>query len=378
LIANRGVSTRKTASFQGIQALRGFAATLVVVFHATLIWWLLVGGNDLKSIPPPWWPGASAVDLFFVISGFVMAVSTFGKENDPGAARTFLERRAIRLFPMYWILTAVFAVQLYLENHYTAFSIPGLPAAHLTPGFFLGSLTLVPFFHEGSKDPIAAVGWTLSFEILFYLLFAIALYLRMKPLRFLLPTIVLLVIVGHFHKQGRPAFTLLADPLLLEFLGGVVVGEAINRGLRLRKQWGLLMMLVGFCTLLLPQIQLPAHRCLMWGIPAMLIVMGAASIEYEIASLWPKWILLLGDASYSLYLLHGLSLYIAAKAFVNFVQYGVVRRTDELLMVLFCLALSMPASLWLYKTVEKPLTNSLRRKLLGAGKPQSQKHQASS
>lgn len=367
---------RTVMTFRGVQALRGFAAAIVVAFHSTLAWWRIAGGENLKTIPFYWWSGAAGVDIFFVISGFVMAVSTFGKEEQPHFARRFLERRAIRLVPMYWIMTAVFALELLLLNRYPMWRTNGERYAHLTPSFFLASLSLVPFYHDGNREPLVAVGWTLSFEVLFYLLFALALSLRMKPIRFLTPTMFLLVLVGHFRKSTWPAFTLLATPLLLEFLGGVVIGVAIMRGFRMRQRWGLALAALGLFLILLTPIGGPVLRSVTWGVPALLIVLGITSVEDRFGIFWPQWTLVLGDASYSLYLCHILVLNLIARAFEywHLVMYGFGRRRGEVLLTVCCLAVALPVSVVLYKTVEKPLTNLLRRRLLGEGIPQSEKH----
>jgi exopolysaccharide production protein ExoZ len=360
-------------TFRGVQALRGFAAAIVVVFHGTLSWWRIVGGMTVKEIPGSWWTGAAGVDIFFVISGFVMAVSTFGKENQPHASRRFLERRAVRLLPMYWIMTAFFALELLWLRSHPMWRTNGENYAHLTPGFFLGSLTMIPFYHGGSTDPLVAVGWTLSFEIFFYLLIAIALGLHMKPIRFLVPAIFLLVLAGRFHKRTWPAFTLLANPLLLEFLAGVLVGVVIMRGFRLHKRWGLALTIIGLFMILLPRTVPPMHRTLTWGVPALMIVLGIALFEGQFIGRWPKWTLLLGDASYSLYLSHVLVLHLVSRAFEyrHLVAFGVVRRRDEVLLAVTCLALAIPFSLLIYRWVEKPVTNRLRWQLAGEDMPPS-------
>lgn len=352
----------------------------MVALHATLAWWIITGGIPLKKVPDFWWSGAAGVDLFFVISGFVMMVSTYGKERQPRIASHFLERRAIRLFPMYWIMTVVFGLELLFLNFFPAWRTTGESYARLSPGFFFGSLTLVPFDHDGRIAPLVAVGWTLSYEILFYLLFAVALKLRIKPLQFLAPVMLLLIAAGHFRGAGWPSFTLLADPLLLEFLAGVVVGLVIMRGFRMRTAWGLLLAGVGVGMMLIPRTGYPPHRALLWGGPAMLIVLGISSIEDSFGRFWPQWVLLLGDASYSLYLSHILVLHAVSRAFEfwHLIPYGIERRGDEFLLALSSMAIALPVSVVLYKTVEQPGTNTLRRRLLGEDVPQAQKHQENS
>jgi len=309
-----------------------------------------------------------------------MTVSTYGKEQKPQISRRFLERRAIRLLPMYWIMTALFALELLLLNHFPAWRTYGESYARLSLGFFLGSLTLVPFDHDGSTDPLVGVGWTLSYEALFYLLFAIALKLRIKPLRFLAPAMFLLLAAGRLRGPNWPSFTVLASPLLLEFLAGVVVGEATMRGFRLRNVWGLLLAGAGLAMILVPRTGFPPHRAVVWGVPAAMIVLGISSIEDSFGRFWPQWVLLLGDASYSLYLSHVLVLHAVSRAFEfwHLIPYGVERRGDEFLLALSCVAIALPVSVVLYKTVEQPVTNTLRRRLLGEDLPQAEKHQENS
>jgi exopolysaccharide production protein ExoZ len=367
-------------TFRGIQALRGFAAAAVVVFHATLSWWRIAAGRVSDRPPEFWTTGAAGVDVFFVISGFVMAISTFGKEDQPQIARRFLERRAIRLLPMYWIMTAVFALELLWLRGHPLWATHGEVYARLTTKFFLGSLSLVPFYHDGYTEPLVAVGWTLSYEVFFYLLFALALRLHIRPIRLLAPAILLLVLLGRFHQPHWPAFTLLASPLLLEFLAGVVIGEAIMRGVRLPQLWSVALAVSGLLLLLTvhPKLTAPMHRAVMWGIPAAMIVLGTVSLEERFGSLWPQWTLVLGDASYSLYLCHVIILHQVARAFelLHLIVYGVIRRQDEVLMAVTCLIVALPLSVLLFEWVEKPVTNMLRRRLLGEGIPQSEKHPA--
>src|ERR1700677_21742 len=154
----------RSVQFRGIQILRGLAACMVVVHHATQMW-----SQSVTRITglPVWWTGAAGVDIFFVISGFVMAVSTIGREHKTHPARSFLERRIIRIFPLYWIVSAVLLLKVAaLEWH------PQLagssPHVHVTFGYLLASFLLIPYRDSlGNILPLLIAGWTLSYEMFF-------------------------------------------------------------------------------------------------------------------------------------------------------------------------------------------------------------------
>src|SRR4030095_15095732 len=90
------------SNFATVQALRAVAALLVVVYHVFDMWSLRVNPS-----PPgaTWANGAAGVDIFFVISGFVMVVSSRRMAAQPGAWRTFIEHRIVRIAPLYWLAT---------------------------------------------------------------------------------------------------------------------------------------------------------------------------------------------------------------------------------------------------------------------------------
>ena len=172
--ARRGILPTARPTFRGIQALRGFAAALVVVLHAT--------GQPFgmeASKPWVWMRGHAGVDIFFVISGFVMAISATGQGRP--TAGEFLRRRILRIVPLYWIFTLVMLAKILAVKVH-----PGLgrDVVHLqTPiGYVLASLFFIPYRNsQGDIAPVLAVGWTLSFEMLFYLLFALALKWKVEP-----------------------------------------------------------------------------------------------------------------------------------------------------------------------------------------------------
>src|SRR5664279_788566 len=173
---------KKPGTFRGIQALRGIAAVMVVVHHSTLFWSRVTFALARTAGPPVVWSGAAGVDIFFVISGFVMAITTAGTSGESHPARKFLGRR---------LLTR--------------------------------SLFLVP----GDSPLVVGVAWSLSFEVFFYLLFALALACKVVPVRLLTPLMLGLVLIGYFHSGSSPVFAMITAPMLLEFLAGVIIGSMV-------------------------------------------------------------------------------------------------------------------------------------------------------
>ena len=291
-----------TPKYEGIQVLRGLAAALVVLHHGTQAW----SGSLHAANSAGWSNGAAGVDIFFVMSGFVMCSSLGERAQAPHPARDFLKRRLLRLVPLYWVVTLLYVLNLVRAAHH----IPSLKSTpillNLTPLHLFCSLCLIPFFNSfGTVQPILPVGWTLCFEMFFYLLLAFALATRLKPVLFLSLTMLSLVLAGFFRQSSWPAITTLCSPLLLEFLAGFLLGRAAATGswvkLRLAAPCGLLALAL---MLLMPFSLASPLRVLFWGTEATLIVWAAVSLEPTLHQWWPRWAIFSGEASYSLYLVH--------------------------------------------------------------------------
>lgn len=283
----------KPAELLSIQYLRAIAAIGVLIFHAA------------ERAGVGFGPGAAGVDIFFVISGFIMWVITGERATTPSA---FLARRAARIIPLYWLVTLAVAG--------TAVVAPSaFPHLAPTSDHVLKSLLFYPHADpHGDIAPLIVPGWTLDYEMFFYLVFAACLLLAGR-LRALGLTIVLglLVLSGYVIRPANPALATYSNPLLLEFLCGVWLGKAWVRGLRLRRDVGfaaIALGLTGFAVVAASGIDVEPVRILVWGTPAVLIVAGAVSLEPV-----REWSVgkFLGDASYSIYLVHGLAISFCAR-----------------------------------------------------------------
>jgi exopolysaccharide production protein ExoZ len=272
-----------------IQYLRGIAAMMVVWFHAAE---QFAGANAL--LPNRF--GNSGVDLFFVISGFIMVVTTSGSTMSPVE---FMRRRIIRVVPLYWLLT--------LAMVGVALVAPGLfRTLIVTPGALVKSLLFIPHYSSSFPAmawPLLVPGWTLNFEMFFYLMFALALALpprwRLIGLALVFATLVTTgLVLGPFDSAPMQVYTSI---VMLEFVAGAVIGTWwLRHGVELPRAASAIAIVAGF-TMLLMRDHAPLGTFTQI-IGAALVVCGALNSKF---AAWKLPLLQrLGDSSYSLYLTH--------------------------------------------------------------------------
>ncbi|MGB6230274.1 MAG: acyltransferase, partial [Litorimonas sp.] len=207
-----------------VQALRGVAALLVVLFHAASIWREGTGGAGLAG---PWDGGWAGVDLFFVISGFVMVWVTADRAGGARPAGRFLFDRATRIYPLWWVFCSLMG--LYFLLTYGQPASPATLADGSPLSVFACSLALWPL----GDQPVLGVGWTLTFEIAFYALFAVLMLLRSRwrlPLIGLWGGVLLYLLVTTPPTARLPDSWagVLLSPLCLEFVLGAGVAAWIR------------------------------------------------------------------------------------------------------------------------------------------------------
>ncbi|GAA3596242.1 acyltransferase [Kineosporia mesophila] len=335
---------------RNVQALRGIAALAVVIAHISDS-----SGIERKWLAGDWYwtgfmhdPGQAGVDLFFVISGLIMVVTTKRLVAGDATARRFLLRRAIRIYPAYWIATlpilALFLVKPDMVN-----------SSMEDPPRILESLLLLP--QPGL--PLLMVGWTLTFELYFYLIFALVLFL---PLAARLPALTVwgAATVGLaylFEGSSNPWLATTAAPIVLEFLFGAVVGWLIVRGTFVLPWLFTLGGVSGAVAVLaLGDFPGPWYRPLV-GLPIAVAVYGIVGLERRSDLVAPQWLQTVGDASYSMYLWHVLVLTALGRVVL-------VRLPESSLIhgaaLVFSLVAVLVSSLIAYRVVEKPLTEMLR------------------
>ena len=276
----------------GIQYLRAIAACAVVVFHAA------------ERTGLHFNIGAAGVDVFFVVSGFIMMVIATRRPVRP---LQFLRDRLLRIVPSYWIATTVML----------AGAVAGLfPNLQIEPLHVLGSYLFVPIPspNGGHLWPVLVQGWTLNYEIFFYLVFAMALLAPpARQLPWLAGTLLVLVVVGAIAHPQNPLLQFYMQPLILEFAAGAWLGRLWLRGITPGPGAGVAMILaalIGFGIIELGRMEFGAWNC---GPLAVLLVAGTLAVETgrKLPSL--PMLAYLGDASYSTYLWHTFALAVVTK-----------------------------------------------------------------
>ena len=330
--------------YANIQALRAVAALLVVFGH-TLDHHFDFGLPVLAEVSR--WIGYSGVDMFFVISGFVIALVVSRMPTEQGWRRLqgvglFLARRAIRIYPIYWIVLAV--VVLGLQRLFTIADFRVWLPHH---DMLINVLLLA------SSNEYLPQAWSMGFEVLFYGLVAGA--LLAAPRRFFL--IVAIVIGGWSAYACAQPPVPFANPMALEFLFGIAAAAGLAGG-RPRPRlalWagGLLYALGAGLTARSPGLLGESLRVATFGVGAAGLVYGLAAAER--LGLWVAGPVLgrLGDASYSIYLWHLAVLWTAKWAF------GSAAIVPGLLRWFAVLGLIVGGGLASYRWLERPLIMAL-------------------
>lgn len=351
-----------------VQVLRGAAALAVAVLHGQHeagIYAGLSGGTFAhgRTSASPALPWEAGVDVFFVISGFVMVHASRGLFGRPGARRRFLAHRVARVVPLYWLATT-----LYLALTLVAPRL--LNGAAPTPGYVAASYLFVPVARpDGLVQPLYSLGWTLNYEMFFYALFALAIGLdRRRAAAAILGTLALLSGAGLALSLPQPLATW-SDPLLLEFGAGIALGLLRSEGVGLG---GLLRIALALAGLSLFAVQdgvsldgeplAGLARALLYGVPAACLVAACGlgrddATPESRAARWSGWV---GDASYALYLTHPFAIRGTREAF-RIAGLAPSMPADAFLGV--ALAAAVAAAVLVHRVVERPLTRAARRLL---------------
>ena len=326
-----------------VQLLRAVAALAVVTHHIRLF------GN-----------GAWGVDLFFVISGFIMCYVT----EDSG--RRFFAKRIIRVVPLYWSGTlAVYCVALVF---------PSL-LDHTTADFadLIKSLFFIPFKKGQNTVPVLFLGWTLNYEMLFYLLFSLSMALSHKR-RAVVASALLIAIAaaGQWLPYHSVPFRFFSRPIILEFAFGMICYELFtgnpghrmqNRPVASRVLWtlagGIFIACMPLATVFAP-FEDPVIRS------GLLAALSFYCVLYGLSGVKLPWsVVIIGDASYSLYLFHPYVIQLFTKMSGAFSGTGALAYFMAAVVIFLCCILSVIS----YKFLERPITEFLRKRFVDRSAP---------
>lgn len=341
-----------------IEILRGLAATLVVFVHVMAETQFRSEDSTLLNFYNLQHFGLVGVDLFFVISGFIMVLIHGDDFLKPKVSLIFLKKRFLRIAPLYWFFTIIASFLLIV--------LPEFSNRGLTFNFihFLMSLSFIPWNNSaGTMFPVLGVGWTLNYEMYFYLLFAVCLMFKKKNFLVIITT---LFIGGFIFSKiivsNIPFLKMIGNPILFEFLGGVFIGNLYNKNIVIKNYFSVLII-----SLILLSINVFFHfdgsyKFIYFGLPSLLLLYSLVSLEKTsnfFETINPKILkpmLIIGSSSYSIYLSHPFVLKAVYRFIpINFVSNhpDVVITSVSIIIVLF--------GIFIYYLVEIPLLKQTKK-----------------
>ncbi len=345
-----------------LQFLRGLAASLVLLSHFLdrLVRRGVVADNAQDWILPM---GHLGVMMFFAISGFIMIYTTQKEFAERTGARRFLVRRIIRIAPLYYVTTLAMIGFRYVTAPFSTDS------DYVAPGLMdlIKSIFFIPYLNEQSIiQPIYAVGWSLNFEMMFYLLFAAGMTLGKRVgIPAILLTLCTLALIGlalpfphrdsaqivsilYFYTRSDLVFFVIGMGVALLFRKSGPISTSLNDAALC------LLAALALCSAILA----PG----MWALAAVTLALCIATLFWKNSApvgLFPRFARLFGDISYSVYLTHSFLLGILALVVARYVPMNIVTLP---LTLIFSLLLCTIAGWLCWRFVEQPMTQYLRDK----------------
>ena len=363
-----------SARLDVVQVLRGVAALLVVGYHG-VGYQTASHGDGIEGFISR--TGASGVDLFFMISGFIMVYATRKSSGGAAAAAEFLAKRVARVFPVYLVVTLVYVLTMLVLGAFV-----GHTDITTDPGNILASVLMIPM-DLGSIPPffggsVLHVGWTINYEMYFYAIFAVSI-LAGRWQWFLLVSLFIGTLVcmplltggyvtmdAYYRYANLPGYlNLVSSPMIWEFLIGALVGRVYLSKFTMSKVAASLLMLFSVTFLAWFMISLTSLQrfgLTGWALPyAMLLfafVVGSKSAPLR----WPTALVWVGNVSFSLYLVHPLIIHPVFQALRDRLVPGGLM--ESIWFVLMVVVASLALASISHRVLEMGLSEFVRVKLL--------------
>lgn len=359
---------RKRIDF--IQGLRGLACVAVALYHGS--YWT---GSWSKVTQEIFFAaGYFGVSLFFMISGFIMVITTKKSDGSASFVKSFIKKRILRIWPAYLIATILSF--LILEGYAWFESRENIIALVKSAFFIPSGKAPAPTF----GTPVLPVGWTLTYEIIFYAIFAVSMLAsRFRWLAFYSLCGLALIGIpcitkGHFsliptfdYGYSNVALGLVTSPIIWMFVAGVVIGQIYLSKLHIKSEkicWMLVLFTVSFTVAQYVSGERIGHGVTEWGVSIIPLMLCLTVVSKTVHLKTPSVMIYLGDISFSLYLMHMLMQGFTLHALV-FIGLGGFAQGISSLIMTSCM--SIIAAGIFYKYVESYFANgifNLRRKYI--------------
>ena len=346
-----------------LQVIRGFAAVLVVFHHVS-------SSTDVyfKSVwLDNFFNSSRALDVFFVLSGFIITYTYIDDLQNRTNVRAFFIKRFNRIYPIFWVVSLIYLVFYLAVKTYTVHD--------LSSGFMIKSFLLI----DTNIPPLVRVAWTLCYEVVFYLVFGICIALGIRGAKFIWVLWLLITIACYFllapDSIPYPFRNFILGVLIGCFAGYVLSRMALNNmtesAIKFRYKSLLTVGIVMFITMWgltyftdFGQKTAIESR-IIWGVSAALVILGSAIVDIQMRVKVPKLLVLIGDASYMIYLTHYLVLALFYKAATRYPQM----HSTGLRVLLLGVCASVVAVIFgvlFHKVIEKPLMSFMNRVTLNS------------
>lgn len=351
------MATPRGRKLDQLQVLRGYAATAVALLHVLFKIDPAVGTNYFGNV---WYDLGSGVDVFFVLSGFIIVYVSGSHFGNSSYRSIFLYRRIARITPIYWFYTTLMLLLILLTPQLT-------PSSSTTPLHTIASYLFLPWPDaKGRLGPILGLGWTLLYEMMFYAIFAVMAGFRMwRAIWSTLLVFAALLALRIVFGQTLPFYLdYWSNPIILEFMAGALIGGLfIQYDNRFDWRIGLALISAAFAWYIaMEQIGMLAmqERIVRLGVPSALIVFALTFCTSGVPEnlKWPKWLIELGDSSYSLYLSH---FFTVGAALAILQALDVLPLLPPPVWVAILLCLCIVAGMISYRLIEKPALAIARR-----------------
>jgi exopolysaccharide production protein ExoZ len=350
----QSMSDTPSNQLAAIQVLRGIAAFAVAAAHAIQevdkLFKRSGGDFPYEHVLPL----GAGVDLFFVISGFVMVYASRDLFGAAGSAGVFLRRRLARIVPIYWVVTVIYLVVSASALAPLNRAAPGLTET-------IASFLFIPYQNaEGLIRPVYSLGWTLNYEMFFYAVFALFLSFRRSVATLLIVAVLVgLAVIGLFVPAENTQLHFWTRTIILEFSAGIIIAQIALSGFKPSRSAAMALIaaaLAFFAFGAMLPVATDDNRAFLYGIPGAMLVLASINFnDLNYTGPIARQLVRLGDASYALYIMHPFAL-----RGLMILAGAALTRISPWLYIAFSLTLAcvMAYAIWLW--FERPVTKALQ------------------